>query len=91
MSPRILKIEVKPEHKLVVCFKNGEARLFDMGPYLKKGVFKELQNETYLKKVRVVEGGVQWPREQDLSVDTLYLRGTPIKTVSKKMTSRRPV
>ena len=75
MSPQIVKVEAQQSHKLRVKFKNGETRLFDMKPYLDKGVFKELKDEAYLKKVRVIWGGVEWPHKQDLSSDTLYHRG----------------
>ncbi len=40
-----------------------------------KGIFKELKDESYFKKVRIVWGGIEWPHEQDLSADTLYYRG----------------
>ena len=79
MSLQVSKIEVQPKHKLYVKFKNGVAKLFDMRPYLNKGIFKELKNESYLKKVRIVWGGIEWPHQQDLSVDTLYYRGASIR------------
>ncbi len=75
MTPQIAKVDVMPGYKLCVSFDNGEARLFNLKPYLTKGVFKELQKESYLKKVRIITGGVEWPHEQDLSADTLYYRG----------------
>ncbi len=75
MTPQIAKVEVMPGYKLCVRFGNGEARLFDLKPYLDKGVFKELRKESYFKKVRIISGGVEWPHEQDLSADTLYYRG----------------
>ncbi|MBI1871460.1 MAG: DUF2442 domain-containing protein [Chlamydiae bacterium] len=62
-----------------VRFKNGQLRLFDVKPYLNKGIFKELKNESYFKKVRIVWGGIGWPNEQDLSSDTLYYGGLPSK------------
>lgn len=79
MSPQIAGVEVRPDYKLRVRFGNGESRLFDVGPYLNKGVFKELKNESYLKKVRIISGGIEWPHEQDLSADTLYYRGIPLR------------
>ena len=83
MTPQIAKVEVMPEYKLCVRFGNGESRLFDVRPYLNKGVFKELKNESYLKKVRIISGGVEWPHEQDLSADTLYYRGISLKKPNK--------
>ncbi|MBI5243236.1 MAG: DUF2442 domain-containing protein [Elusimicrobia bacterium] len=79
MRLQISEVEVRPEHKLCVRFGNGKSRLFDVGPYLNRGVFKELKNESYLKKVRIISGGIEWPHEQDLSADTLYYRGIPLR------------
>ena len=78
MNLQISAVTVQPQYKLYVRFKNGKVKLFDMRPYLNRGVFKELKNESYLKKVRVISGGIEWPHEQDLSGDTLYYRGVSI-------------
>lgn len=89
MSPQIAEVEVRPEYKLCVRFGNGESRLFDVGPYLSKGVFKELKNESYFQKVRIVSGGIEWPHEQDLSADTLYYRGIPLRKSNKALQRTR--
>ena len=83
MSLRIAEVEVRPEYKLCIRFGNGESRLFDVSPYLRKGVFKELKKESYFRKVRIVSGGIEWPHEQDLSADTLYHRGIPLTKPNK--------
>ncbi len=77
MTPKITQVEAWPGHRLRVGFENGEARLFDVTPYLDKGVFRQLRDEAYFQRVRTVWGGVEWPHEQDLSADTLYCAGTP--------------
>ena len=89
MSLQISEVEVRPEYKLCVRFGNGESRLFDVGPYLNKGIFKELKNESYLKKVRIISGGIDWPHEQDLSADTLYYRGVSLKKSKKALQPKR--
>lgn len=89
MTPQIAKVDVMPGYKLCVQFGNGESRLFDIGPYLNKGVFKELKNEAYLKKVRIISGGVDWPHEQDLSADTLYYRGVALQKNKKALRSSK--
>ena len=89
MTPQIAKVEVMPEYKLCVRFGNGESRLFDVRPYLDKGVFKELKDESYLKKVRIISGGIEWPHEQDLSADTLYYRGISLKKPNEALHKRK--
>ena len=85
MTLQIAKVEVMPEYKLCIRFGNGKSRLFDVRPYLNKGVFKELKNESYLKKVRIISGGIEWPHEQDLSADTLYYRGISLRKPKKAL------
>jgi hypothetical protein len=83
--PQITHIETKPGYKLYINFRSGGLRLFDMRPYINKGVFKELRDEKYFKKVRLIWGGVEWPHEQDLSAETLYHRSRPIKSPNKSL------
>jgi hypothetical protein len=63
-----------------VLFENGERRMFDMKPYLQRGVFVRLQNRAVFQAARVVAGSVEWPGELDLSYDTLYVESQPIAT-----------
>lgn len=88
MTLNIAKVQVKPGYKLHLKFNNGEERFFNLRPYLNKGIFKELQDERYLKKVRPIIGGIQWPHEQDFSVNTLYYRGLRFRK-PKGMTRRQ--
>ena len=89
MNSQIVAVKVLPDYKLCIQFDNGQSRLFDVGPYLSKGVFKELKNESYLKKVRIISGGIEWPHEQDLSADTLYYRGVPLRKSKRTLQRTR--
>lgn len=72
---KVKKIYPKSNYHLLIKFQNGETRSFNMRPYLNKGIFGELKDQRYFKKVRIISGGIEWPHEQDLSSDTLYYRG----------------
>jgi hypothetical protein len=78
MNPYVKSVEPLDNYQLKLHFGNGDLKLFDVSPYLDKGVFKELKDNSYFKSVRVVSGAVQWPHEQDFSNDTLYIRCTPL-------------
>ena len=80
MNPSVKHVEAIDCHKLKLQFENGEQKIFDVTPYLDKGIFVELKDENYFKQVRVAFGSIEWPREQDFSRDTLYLLGTPLNT-----------
>lgn len=76
MALEIRTIKIVDGFRLRVTFNNGQVRFFDMRRFLDKGIFRELKNPRYFKKVRVITGGIEWPHEQDLSTDTLYYRGS---------------
>jgi hypothetical protein len=72
---RINEISISDDYKITAIFDNGEKKIFDLVPYLEKGVFQELKNIEYFKSVRNEIYYIQWPHEQDLSADTLYYGG----------------
>ncbi|MCC3424554.1 MAG: DUF2442 domain-containing protein [Microcoleus sp. PH2017_29_MFU_D_A] len=77
MSPKVIKVEPLENYRLRLTFSNGEIRLFNVTPYLDKGIFTELQNIEYFQQVKLTFGSIQWPHEQDFSPDTLYLTSQP--------------
>ena len=78
MNPYVKRVRPLDDYQLEVEFENGERRLFDMKPYLQRGVFARLQNRAAFQAARVVVGSVEWPGGLDLSYDTLYLESQPI-------------
>ena len=79
MNPHITRATPQADHRLLLEFANGETRLFDLTPYLDKGVFRALQDSAEFEKVSVVDGSIEWPGEIDLSYDTLYLRSVVVQ------------
>lgn len=67
-------IDVKPlqDYKLLLTFENGEKRIFDMKPYLDKGIFRELKDEKIFKTVRVSFDSIEWSNEADIDPEVLY-------------------
>ena len=66
--------EVKPlsNYQLVLTFENGEKRIFDMKPYLDKGIYKELKGESIFKTVRVSFDSIEWCNQADIDPEFLY-------------------
>jgi len=79
MNPRIKKVQANDDFTLLLEFTNNEIKLFNAKPYLTKGIFRELNDISLFKTVRVFDGTVQWIHEQDLCPDTLYLKSTPVE------------
>jgi DUF971 family protein len=73
MNPRIAQVETTDDYKLRLIFTNGEHGIYDCSSLLNFGVFKELGDKNYFKQVKVSDGTVVWPHEQDICPDTLYL------------------
>ena len=73
MNPRVIAVRPCAGYRLKLTFSNGETGTYDCRKLLTFGVFRELQDESYFRKVRAEGGTVVWPREQDICPDTLYL------------------
>lgn len=69
---RIKKVEALEDYKILVTFDNGEKRIKDMKPYLRKGIFKKLEDEEFFKSVKVSYGTVTWGGNIDLCADSIY-------------------
>lgn len=58
--------------RLRLRFQDGKQGVFDMRPYLGKGVFKELENPGYFSLVSVENGTASWPNGADMAPERLY-------------------
>lgn len=73
MNPRVSKVTPSDDFRLLVQFSNGETGVYDCSPLLETGVFRELKDPGYFRRVFVDGGTVAWPNSQDICPDTLYL------------------
>lgn len=78
MNPRVESVQPNADFTLTIHFSNGEVRLFDVKPYLGKGIFRALQERSNFNSVRPVLGSVQWSGGQDFCPDTLYEGSQPL-------------
>ena len=75
---KVVAVKANEDFTLDLKFNDASVKRFDVKPYLDLGVFKELKDVDYFKQVKIAFGTVQWPHEQDISPETLYLESTPI-------------
>lgn len=73
MNPKVTSVKALDNHKLYLTFSDSTIKIFDVTPYLDKGIFRNLQSEEAFKSVRVFMGSVMWSGGQDLCADTLYI------------------
>ena len=90
MNPHVKSVRALEDYELEVSFDNGEARRFDVKPYLARGIFVRLRDRAAFRAVRVVAGSVEWANGLDLSYDTLYVEGQPIVAPTPKAEQSNP-
>jgi hypothetical protein len=64
-------VQPLPDYRLYVELVGGQRGIFDVKPYLDKGVFRELRDPHYFNQVGIVFGALTWPNEQDIAPETL--------------------
>lgn len=84
MNPRIKKVHPSDDYTLNIVFENNEEKVFDVKPYLEKGIFKQLKDRRIFNSVKPFLGSIQWINGLDLCPDTLYLESkTCDKVISR--------
>ena len=74
MNPRVKKVTPNSNYTICLIFHNGEEGIFDVKPYLDKGIFKELTDLHLFNSVKPFMGTIQWKNDQDFCPDTLYIK-----------------
>ncbi|TLU87357.1 MAG: DUF2442 domain-containing protein [Chlorobium sp.] len=68
---KIISAIAQDDFLIEIVTSSGVSGTFDVKPYLRGSAFKELQDETYFRRVRPAHHGIMWPNEQDFSSDTI--------------------
>ena len=80
MNPRVKAVTPNSDYTLTILFDNGAEKIFDVKPYLDKGVFKELKNKKLFNTVKPYLGSICWKNGQDFCPDTLYLESKSLSS-----------
>jgi len=67
-----------PNFRIYVEVEDGRKGIFDVKPYLDRGVFRELLDVHYFNRVGISFGAVTWPNEQDIAPETLLEEMVPV-------------
>ena len=78
MSPDVVDVKPETDYTLHLWFNNGEQGILDMKPYLDRGIFRALKDESMFNTVRPFIGTIQWANDADLCPDTVYLDSVKI-------------
>lgn len=74
----VTQVAPRDDFHLELTFDTGERKIFDVKPYLDKGVFRRLQDIQLFKQAYVGGGTVCWPQDLDIAPETLYDRSIPL-------------
>lgn len=86
---KVVAVKANEDFSLELTFNDNSVRRFDAKPYLDFGVFNELKDIRYFKQVSIAYGTVQWPHEQDISPDTLYIESRPVDDSNESASADR--
>lgn len=84
MNPRVKAVKPNADYTLTLTFENGEVRIFDVKPYMDKGIFRELRDKRVFNSVRPFLGSIQWQGGQDFCPDTLYMESKRVENRDAK-------
>jgi hypothetical protein len=73
MNPRVIRVKPADNYTLRIVFTNGEEGIFDVKPYLDKGIFNELKDPAIFNSARPDGLGIEWSNMVSLCPDTVYL------------------
>lgn len=72
MQPRLTDVKPLESYKLLLCYDNGERRIFDVTPYITGIWYGQLTNPDVFRTVRVSGRTVEWADGQDIAPHELY-------------------
>ncbi len=75
----VVSVITREDFHLELRFSTGEMRLFDVRPYLDKGVFQRLRDRSLFDQAYVAFDTVCWPGHLDIAPETLYDRSIPLR------------
>jgi len=71
-----------PDYNIYVELEDGRKGIFDLKPYLDRGVLCELRDVHYFNQVGIQFGAVTWPNEQDIAPETLLAEMLPVESTN---------
>ena len=72
MRPKAIDVKILENYKLEILFDNNEKRIFDVKPYFKFKIFKELKDMEKFNTVKISGLSIEWENGADICPDELY-------------------
>jgi len=78
--PKILEATAIDNYRLMIKFKTGEIKIFDVKPYIKGTWFSQLKDTNLFNTVKPCFNTVEWCNGQDIAPEDLYELSQPYAT-----------
>ena len=75
----VKSVEPLSGYKLMLTFENEEKKIFDMNPYLDKGIFKQLLDTKTFNTVHISFDTIEWENGADMCPELLYKESTSVQ------------
>lgn len=75
MRPKAIDVKVLKDYELEILFDNNEKKIFDVKPYFKFKIFKELKDMDKFNTVKISGLSIEWENGADICPDELYYNG----------------
>lgn len=79
---KVCAVQALSGHRLRISFSTGDVKVFDVNPYLDKGLFSRLRDPALFAQAYVAYDTVCWPGNLDIAPETLFDRGIVLSTVA---------
>jgi hypothetical protein len=80
---KVISVEPMENYKLRITLSDNRKGMFDVSPYLDRGVFKELKDPKNFRRVYLAYGTVVWPHELDIAPETIEMELQPEPAANK--------
>ncbi len=74
----VAEVLPRPDYTLLLTFENGEKRVYNARPLLKKPICMELNNLGFFMKAKAAYGTVVWSDDVDIAPEHLYEHSIPV-------------
>ena len=74
--PVVVAAQAQKNYCLDISFSSGERKIFDMRPYLEKGLFQQLKKPEVFNSFFIANDTINWlGGDLDIAPATLYIKG----------------
>jgi hypothetical protein len=75
---RVKSVQPLDDYMLRLTFADGTVKIFDVKPFLDRGLFAQLRDKSLFRSVHVSIDTVEWANGADICPELMYDEGVPV-------------